>query len=224
MQYSMPSQKARRRPRPADSAPANPIEQTIARRVAALRHEVGLTLREFGEKTGLSDAYLSRVENGHAALTIASLARIAEIFATPLTSFFEEEEEPPPLVLCRAKEGRKVRFRGRTGTLVSLLAEEKHNKLMEPLIVDVTSAPADVPLRAHPGEEFNYVVEGRCRFRFGRDDYVLSTGDSVYFDATVEHATHAIDGTPCRLLAVVTSRDFQFHRHIGKVLEGRIQA
>ena len=34
---------------------ANVIEQSIARRVAALRREVGLTLKEFGDKTGLSD-------------------------------------------------------------------------------------------------------------------------------------------------------------------------
>ncbi len=225
MQYRMAT-PPRRRPaaRAASPAPENPIVRTIARRVAALRREVGLTLREFGEKTGLSDAYLSRVENGHAALTITSLARIAEVFATPLTSFFEDDEQPPALVIRRAGTGRKVRFRSRSGTLVSMLADDKQHKLMEPLIVDVASAPQDVPLRAHPGEEFNYVIEGRCRLLFGEQDHVLDAGDSIYFDATVQHAVHAIDGEPCRLLAVVSSRDFQFHRNIGKVVEGRIQA
>lgn len=211
-------------PSVASPPTTTPIEQTIARRVAALRREVGLTLREFGEKTGLSDAYLSRVENGRTALTIASLSRIAEVFATPLTSFFEDEDRPQSIVLHRSGTGRKVRFRGRSGTLVSLLADEKHGKLMEPLIVDVASAPSEVPLRAHAGEEFNYVIEGRCRLLFGRDQFVLATGDAVYFDATIDHALHAIDRQPCRILAVVSSRDFQFHRNIGKVVEGRIQA
>jgi transcriptional regulator with XRE-family HTH domain len=226
MQSAMATRTLTRRARatPADAAATTPIEQTIARRVAALRQEVGLTLREFGEKTGLSDAYLSRVENGRTALTIASLARIADVFATPLTSFFEEEEQPQSIVLHRAGTGRQVRFRGRSGTLVSLLADEKHGKLMEPLIVDVSSAPAKVPLRSHPGEEFNYVIEGKCRLLFGRDEHVLNAGDAVYFDATVDHALHAIDRAPCRILAVVSSRDFQFHRNISKVVEGRIQA
>jgi transcriptional regulator with XRE-family HTH domain len=205
-------------------APAAQIEQTIARRVAALRREVGLTLKEFGEKTGLSDAYLSRVENGHAALTIASLAKIAEVFATPLNSFFEEPVQPLPIIIHRAGTGRVVRFRGRSGTLVSLLADEKQGKLMEPLIVDVASAPADVPAQSHPGEEFNYVIEGSCKLIFGDEEFVLRAGDAVYFDATVEHAVHAISRQPCRLLAVVSSRDFQFHRNISKVVEGRIQA
>jgi transcriptional regulator with XRE-family HTH domain len=203
---------------------ADAVEQSIARRVAALRREVGLTLKEFGEKTGLSDTYLSRVENGHSALTIASLARIAEVFATPVHTFFDDDAAPQPIVIHRAGTGRQVRFRGRAGTLVSLLADEKHGKLMEPLIVDVASAPRLVPAQAHAGEEFNYVIEGSCRLRFGRDEHVLSAGDAVYFDATIDHALHAINGQPCRILAVVSSRDFHFHRNISKVVEGRIQA
>jgi transcriptional regulator with XRE-family HTH domain len=200
------------------------VEAIVAQRLAALRREVGLTLRELSAKTGLSDAYLSRVENGQTAVTLASLEKLAEVFATPITAFFEEEEKPQRLVLCRAGAGRKARFRGRTGTLVQLLADEKHAKLMEPLIVDVASAPSPVPPVDHPGEEFNYVISGRCTFLFGDQKHTLAAGDSVYFDATVPHATHAIHGAPCQLLAVVTSRDFQVHRNIGKVLEGRIQA
>jgi transcriptional regulator with XRE-family HTH domain len=200
------------------------VEAIVAQRLAALRREVGLTLRELSAKTGLSDAYLSRVENGQTAVTLASLEKLAAVFTTPITTFFEEEERPQQLVLCRAGAGRQARFRGRTGTIVQLLADDKHAKLMEPLIVDVASAPKAVRPMAHPGEEFNYVVSGRCKFVFGEQQHVLAEGDSVYFDASVPHATHAIRGEPCQLLAVVTSRDFQMHRNISKVLEGRIQA
>ncbi len=206
------------------SLPNPTVEALVASRLAALRKEVGLTLRELAAKTGLSDAYLSRVENGQIAVTLASLEKFAAVFATPITTFFEEEEKPQRLVLCRAGQGRKARFRGRTGTLVAILAEGKHGKLMEPLIVDVSSATKPVKPLAHAGEEFNYVITGQCQFVFDREKHTLSAGDSVYFDATVPHAVHAIRGTACQLLAVVTSRDFQVHRNISKVLEERIQA
>jgi transcriptional regulator with XRE-family HTH domain len=200
------------------------VEALVARRIGALRREVGLTLRELGAKTGLSDAYLSRVENGQIAITLASLAKLAEVFATPITTFFESEAEPRRLVLCRAGTGRQARFRGRSGTLVRLLADEKHAKLMEPLVVDVPSAAKPVKPMAHAGEEFNYVISGRCQFLFEREKHTLEAGDSVYFDATVPHAVHAIRGEPCQLLAVVTSRDFQVHRDVSRILEERIQA
>jgi transcriptional regulator with XRE-family HTH domain len=200
------------------------IEQFIAKRIAGLRIESGLTLRALGAKTGLSEAYLSRVENGQTAVTIANLEKIAQVFSAPLTTFFKQEEATQPLVLCRNGSGKTVRFRGARGTLVSMLAAEKEGKLMEPLIVDVSSAPRKVPLQAHAGEEFNYVIEGQCRFLYGRTVHTLSEGDSVYFDATIEHATHAIQGKPCRLLAIISSQDMQFHRNISKVAEDRIQA
>lgn len=211
-------------PRKTPETPPSLVEQHIASRLAVLRKEAGLTLRELGEMTGLSDAYLSRLENGQTAVTIANLAKLAEVFSTPLTTFFKEEEKSAPLVLRRAGTGREVRFRGRAGTLVALLADEKEGKLMEPLLVDVASAPHEVPAQSHPGEEFNYILEGHCDFLYGRQTYRLEAGDAVYFDATVEHAVHAVEGAPCRLLAIVTSRDQHFHRNISKVLERRIQA
>lgn len=210
--------------RPTMSEKPRSVEAVVATRLAALRREVGLTLRELAAKTGLSDAYLSRVENGRIAVTLASLEKLAAVFATPITTFFEEEIKPRRFVLCRAGRGRKARFRGRSGTLVELLADEKHSKLMEPLIADVASATKPVEPLAHPGEEFNYVISGTCKFVFGGDVQTLSAGDSVYFDATIPHAMHAVRGEPCQLLAVVTSRDFQMHRNIGKVLEERLQA
>jgi transcriptional regulator with XRE-family HTH domain len=200
------------------------VEERVASRLAALRQEVGLTLRELGAKTGLSDAYLSRVENGQTAVTLASLEKLSAVFATPITAFFEEEVKPTRLVVCRAGKGQKARFRGRTGTVVEVLAEEKHGKMMEPLIVDVSSAIKPVKPLPHPGEEFNFVIRGSCHFIFGDEKHTLQAGDAVYFDATVPHALHAIRDQTCQILAVVTSRDFQMHRDISKVLEERIQA
>ncbi|HSI82451.1 MAG: helix-turn-helix domain-containing protein [Candidatus Methylacidiphilales bacterium] len=200
-------------------------EVHVAARIAALRKEVGLTLRELASRTGLSDAYLSRVENGQTAVTLASLEKLAAIFATPIATFFETEDEPRRVVLCRSGQGRNARFRGSKGTPVELLAEDKHGKLMEPLIVDVSSAAMEVPAMGHPGEEFNYVIEGECTFFFGDEQYLLKTGDSVYFDASIPHVLRATGGPErCRILAVVTSRDFSIHRNIAKILEERIQA
>lgn len=205
--------------------PAAPsVERRVAQRIATLRREVGLTLRELGIRTGLSDAYLSRVENGQIAVTLVSLEKLADVFATPITTFFETEESPQRLVVCREGHGRKARFRGRNGTLVELLADEKHAKMMEPLIVNPLTSRKPVTPMGHPGEEFNYVILGRCRFLFGEETHELAAGDSVYFDATVPHAVHAVRDVECRLLAVVTSRDFDVHRDISRVVEDRIQA
>src|SRR5688572_25320798 len=195
MQY-MAYPSGRVTPATPPNRPPATAEINVARRIAALRTESNLTLRELAERTGLSDAYLNRVERQKTPINIANLEKVAAAFGVPLTNFFEPDEAQQPVVLTRAGGGHKVRFRGRKGFRVELLAHQKKGKLMEPLLVDLASAQHEVPLQSHPGQEFNYVVEGRCVFLFGKEKIELNTGDAVYFDASVPHVCRAFDDGP----------------------------
>lgn len=193
-------------------------EVNVARRIAVLRRENKLTLRELSEHTGLSEAYLNRVERQKTPINIANLEKVANAFTVPLGSFFETDTARQPLIITRAGTGKKVRFRGRGGFRVELLADPKKGKLMEPLLVDLSSAREEVPLQSHPGQEFNYVVDGRCLFLFGKDRIELRIGDAVYFDASVPHVCRAVGRSVSRILAVVASSDYPLHGNIAVLL------
>lgn len=195
------------------------VELAAARKLAALRREAGLTLAELGEKAGFSGAYLSRVERGEVAPSLAGLARLAEVFAVPAAAFLDPGGAQPPMIVCRAGRGKAVWLRGRGGIRVSLLADEKKSKLMEPLLVEVESAGARQPVLGHPGQEFVHVISGRCTYVVGEQRLALETGDSLYFDATVPHAALPDSGEPCRLLSVVASEDYRFHGEIARFLD-----
>lgn len=203
------------------SRPPALAEVKVARRRAALRRESNLTLRELGERTGLSDAYLNRVERQKTPINIANLEKVADAFGVSLASFFDSDAARQPLVVTRAGKGKPVRFRGRGGFRVHLLADPKKGKLMEPLLVDLSSARKEVPLQSHPGQEFNFVVEGRCLFLFGKDRIELEVGDAAYFDASVPHVCRALGKGPSRSLAVVASADYPLHGNIAVLLEDR---
>jgi len=187
--------------------------------MAALRKENNLTLREVSERTGISATYLNRVERQKTPINIANLEKVAAAFGVSLASFFDADDAARPLVVTRAGEGKKVRFRGRKGFRVELLAELKKGKLLEPLLVDLSSAETQVPLGSHPGQEFNYIIEGRCVFIYGKERLELGVGDSVYFDATVPHVCRATTSAPTRMLAIVASRDYPLHGNIAVLLD-----
>ncbi|MDX2185958.1 MAG: cupin domain-containing protein [Opitutaceae bacterium] len=224
---SQPAGKRRARPSPrgktsngSTPTPASSVvELGVARRISSLRKETDLTLRELGEKTGLSEGYLSRVENGQTAITLANLARVAEAFATPISAFFDDSEADHPVILRRRGEGKHVWLRGRNGVRVTFLADEKKGKLMEPLIVDVASASEQMPVVGHAGQEFVHVLEGECDYLYGGDRYTLRPGDSMYFDATVPHAALRTNDKPCLLISVVCSEDYRFHGNIARFLD-----
>jgi len=178
-----------------------------------------MTLRRLSEATGLSEGYLSRVENFRAAISLANLERLARAFGVEVAAFFENRPPESPLVLCRRGQGRRMRFRGRQGLRVELPADSKKGKLMEPLVGYPNTMKAFTGMQSHSGEEFIYIAEGRCEFRFGKEIYALERGDSVYFESDYDHAIVPIEGESCVFVAVATSRDYKFHGSISRLLE-----
>jgi quercetin dioxygenase-like cupin family protein len=74
---------------------------------------------------------------------------------------------------------------------------------MEPFLIDVQPRNGEhPPLSSHEGEEFIYVLEGRIEINYGKTDYTLEAGDSIYYDSIVPHDVHALGGN-ARILAVV---------------------
>lgn len=195
------------------------IDLRVAETMRRLRNQQSLTLAALGEQCGLSAAYLSRVENHRAALTLHNLDLVARALKVPMTTFFEENEAALPMELCRAGSGRKQRFVERISVGLELLAAGKRGKLMEPILVTLNPEAVRQPLRSHAGEEFNYVLTGKCAFSYGQEEMLLSEGDAVYYDASVPHAMHTADGNRCVLMAVVASRDYLFHGDLEKLLK-----
>lgn len=197
----------------------NEVSTEIARRIAQFRKSSKLTLKELGKLTSLSEAYLSRVENAEAAVTITGLVNIAGALQVPVSSFFDNTTSEPPFIINRAGSAPKYQFRGKKGNLVQMLATKKTRKLMEPLLVEVSPNP--IPLQGHEGEEFNYIISGSCLFRYNNEEQELNEGDSVYFDASKPHSLQAKGSKKCLALAVVSSRDYQYHGNISKVMKPR---
>lgn len=192
-------------------------EIRVANRLRELRRDKGMTLKSLAARVGLSDAFLSRVENYKCSIPIAGLEQISEILNVPLAAFFEEDARTVPITVCQVGRGKKGRVRGSKGFDYWMLAAEKKGKLMEPLYVEVTKQSRPTPLQ-HSGDQFDYVLEGECRLIYGKQEILLQTGDSAYYDATVPHTRLLSGDQPCRLLVIVASRDYLFHGDLRQLL------
>ncbi len=215
MTMSSPAASPNRSPHRPKSA-----EIKLASRLRQLRKEKHLTLEQLAMSAGMSQAYLSRVENHKVSLTIAGLEQLAAALNVPMAVFFDDDGRNVPILHCLAGQGERRRFRGPDSFVFEMLAAAKKGKLMEPLIIDPQTARQPMPLQAHSGEEFNYVLSGECMLLHGDNQIRMRTGDSAYYDASVPHAAHAIKGRPCKLLAVVSSREYLFHGDLSRLLKG----
>ena len=56
---------------------------------------------------------------------------------------------------------------------------------------------------SHPGQEFNYVIEGTMKIIIDGHEIVLNEGDSIYYDSVYTHAMKALNNKTVKMLAVV---------------------
>ena len=130
--------------------------------------EKGLTLSQLATAAGYSMAFLSRGGNHKVSIPIATLEKLAGALAVSISAFFEDESDRVLVSLCRNGKGRKAYLRGPRGFAYEILVGVKKGKLMELIILDVTSVPKTPLPRPHSGEEFNYILEGECDMIYGK--------------------------------------------------------
>lgn len=178
--------------------------QLIAERIRTLRQDAGLTPETCARDMGLSlDVYLS-YESGKADIPISFLHRAAGKYKVELTALLTGEE-PLLRTYTVVRAGKGMWVDRRKDYQYHSLAPNFVHKRMEPFLITVDPHPdgVPIPLNAHPGQEFDYLMEGSMQVVIGGHAIDLEAGDCVYLDSSVPHGMKSLRGKPARFLAVI---------------------
>lgn len=66
------------------------LNATVGGRVRTRRHEMGLTLKQVANRTGLSVSLISQIELGKSAASVLTLYKLSTALGVQMTYFFEE--------------------------------------------------------------------------------------------------------------------------------------
>jgi transcriptional regulator with XRE-family HTH domain len=171
----------------------------VGLKLRALRQERSWRLEDLEERTGLSKAYLSRLESGERQPSLGALLKVAQAYGVTFSSLFEEEPEPKDCVVVRGTE-RPVR-RG-NGLFYTKLSEGSWTFNLQPLRVVVPAGREEGKLYRHEGEQWLYVLSGRLRLEIGDGVSVLEPGDAAHFDAERPHKLSAVGEQDAEILLV----------------------
>ena len=70
------------------SKPETPFLDSVAKRVAQLRHEHGLTQEQLADRSGLDRVVLANIETGIRRPTVTTMYRLAEGMGVKVEEFF----------------------------------------------------------------------------------------------------------------------------------------
>lgn len=175
--------------------------QEIGMRLMALREIMGLEPSELAEACKVDLETYLRYERGEKDFSFSFLYNAAAALGVDVVDLMSGES--PRLSTCsvvRAGRGFKVERRAAYSYLA--LAFTFRNKRAEPF--HVTVYPENMPdPHGHEGQEFQYLLKGEAEMTIGESTFLLHEGDAVYFDSSIPHALHSLNGAPAEFIAVV---------------------
>jgi transcriptional regulator with XRE-family HTH domain len=181
-------------------------EKQVGRKIKELRLNANLTLNELAELAGISQGYLSKIENSQNAPPVSTLLMIARALRVNISEIFGENESPMPISLIRKNDRPFVARNGSIfGYSYQALASKFHNKHFDPYILTI---PGDLERESnfhfeHKGQEMLFVIKGKMRFLYGDKEYMLDPGDCVFFDSSVPHNGFSRDAKEVECLIAI---------------------
>jgi transcriptional regulator with XRE-family HTH domain len=156
-----------------------------------------MSLQKLSERTGITVSTLSRLENGRIGAGFDRITQVAEGLGVSLPELFSVRAENYDTGAERSAGRRSVSRRlernlARTAQYAyeTLCWELKEQSLFPVILKPLcTSLEQFGPLVRHDGQEFIYVLRGRCRVVTEQyEDTLLLEGDGMYIDSTMGHA------------------------------------
>jgi transcriptional regulator with XRE-family HTH domain len=183
------------------------LERSLGSTVHKLRINRQQSLQELAAAAKISVSMISRIENGQASPSLATVNALANALAVPVAYLLGDTRRQTDVSFVKSGGGLTIDRRGGgSGHQYQLLGHSPRGQvLLEPYLIALSDNSEDFGMLVHEGIEFMYVLSGSFVYRVADRIYDMSPGDSLCFDSGVPHGPEKLVTTPVKLLAVIGS-------------------
>ncbi|MDR3468238.1 MAG: XRE family transcriptional regulator [Xanthobacteraceae bacterium] len=197
------------------STPRNKVETfganagmgRIGLEVRVLRRRRKMTIEQVSAATGLNRGYLSRLERGEKAPSIASVVKLAQALDVPVSTLFGESLDDSLIHVVKASTHSAVNTKLSDDEYVFVpLSRSGKTGLIESFIMYPPPQFGNDGLVAHAGDEAFFVLSGKVQVRFNGRDVDLDAGDFLEFPGNLPHQVRRL-GRPKAAVLITISRN-----------------
>ena len=175
----------------------------IADRLCGMREVLEVSPEEAAKTCAITTEQYLQFESGKVDIPVSILHRMAQKLNLDLTILLTgEEPHMHSYTLTRKDKGTRVE-RQKAYKYQALAGNYQHRKADPFMVVVEPAENSTVSFNSHPGQEFNYLLEGKMKFFIGIKEMTLEPGDSIYFDSELPHGMLALDNRPAKFLAII---------------------
>lgn len=176
--------------------------RALGLQVRALRRARKMTLDQLATLTTLNKGYLSRIEHGQKAPSIAAVVKIAEAFAVPVSTLFGEAVDDASIHIVRTAR-RPDTLRGDlTEAAFAPLSNAALSSGLEAFLIYPRLDFGPDGRVAHGGTEVLFVIDGRIEVQFADRTIALQKGDFLQFPGHLAHQVRRLGEAASALVVI----------------------
>jgi transcriptional regulator with XRE-family HTH domain len=173
----------------------------IAIRIKELREISDISAEEMARLLNIDIETYESYEAGEKDIPASILYGISNELKVDM-SVLLRGENPKMHVFTVTRKDKGVGVERRKEYKYQSLASNFVHKKAEPFVVKVEPKPegTKISMNSHPGQEFDFVLEGTLKVVIHNNEIVLEEGDSIFFDSNYPHG---IGGKSAKFLAII---------------------
>jgi len=183
------------------------VEYEIGLTLQRLRQERKLVISELAAIAEISTSMISRIENGSVSPSLGTLQALAEAMDVPLIALFANTEVSADVHHVQAREGLTSQ-RITQGHSHDYLLLGKHfgpGGLFQSARISISKDQSEaLPSYQHEGYVFLYIIKGDAVYRCSTQEFAMTTGDTLSFDAKLPHGFCEIVSDEIEFITVST--------------------
>ena len=177
--------------------------KSVADRLKGLRDTLDVTVQEAAEACEVSVEQYIKYESGESDIPLGILDSKAKKFHFDVSTLISGEE-PHNKSYFVTKLGEEGRVNRHADYDYYYHGQGFVGRKIDPYVVCVPPRDSDdIHFNQHPGQEFDFVIEGKLKVVVDSKEFELLPGESVIFDAKKPHGFLSLDGTTAKFLAIV---------------------
>ncbi len=166
------------------------ILKHMGSKIRNLRMGRGWKLGELSEKSGISMAMLSKIENGRVYPTFPTLLRVLKTLEVDLNAFFEDmsmNTDFPGYIFHKREDYTEITKEESVGFRYENILTQSLSGISLEVSLLTLSQDAERELLTTDGFEYIFLVKGDINYVLDNKTFHLREGDSLYFDGRLPH-------------------------------------
>ncbi|MBN2619056.1 MAG: helix-turn-helix transcriptional regulator [Spirochaetales bacterium] len=178
-----------------------------------IREKKGITLKTVANKVNVSESLISQIERNKVSPSIDTLFSIADALDIDLDYLFSDYQKKKNVTILKAKDRKKIETDEITYHQLSVLPNASDKHAIEAFIMEINKgSKKGHDDYGHTGNEFGYILSGKGKLTYGKNEYFFTAGDSIAFSSEIPHKVECLSDEPLTALWMVNPPKILFFK------------